>query len=90
MCPPAKIITISTEPMAKGAKSPASFGLATTHPMVSTRKKVPMSSTMYFFIAIYSPGRSPITHIVKNDNGYRSRWRVRRYPLRISDPLKPI
>ena len=42
-------ITIKTAPMAMGAKLPAS-GLMTHMPMVSTRKKVPMNSTMYFFM----------------------------------------
>src|SRR5262249_8926812 len=50
MCPPAKIMTISAEPMARGAITPGVPGM-TVQPMVSTRKKVPMNSAIYFFIS---------------------------------------
>src|SRR3982075_2793367 len=47
--PPAKIITMSAEPIASGAKGPAPLPM-TEHPMVRTRKNVPMNSAMYFFM----------------------------------------
>src|SRR5215471_8998189 len=47
-CPPAKIITMSAEPIANGANAPAPLPM-TVHPMVSTRKKVPINSAMYLF-----------------------------------------
>src|SRR5580765_3422845 len=50
ICPPAKIITISAEPIANGANAPAPLPM-TVHPMVRTRKKVPINSAMYLFIA---------------------------------------
>src|SRR6266852_3810908 len=47
--PPAKIITMSAEPIASGASGPAPLPM-TEHPMVRTRKKVPMNSAIYFFM----------------------------------------
>src|SRR3984957_9298743 len=47
ICPPAKIITMSAEPIASGASGPAPWPM-TVHPIVRTRKKVPMNSAMYF------------------------------------------
>src|SRR6266404_8263593 len=49
MWPPAKIITMSAAPMAKGGITPGDPGM-TVHPIVSTRKKVPMNSATYFRI----------------------------------------
>src|SRR6267143_1650497 len=49
ICPPAKIITMSAEPIASGAKGPAPWPM-TVHPIVRTRKKVPINSATYFFI----------------------------------------
>ena len=46
--PPAKIITMSAEPMAKGAIGPASPGFSTVKPIVATKK--PINSTTCFFI----------------------------------------
>src|SRR5438270_5999648 len=65
ICPPAKIITISAEPIASGASGPAPWPM-TVHPIVRTRKKVPISSATYL-IMIYlhlhgkmlDAGRSP-------------------------------
>src|SRR5229473_3780046 len=51
MCPPAKIITMSAEPIASGANGPAPWP-TTVHPMVRTRKKVPINSATYFCINI--------------------------------------
>jgi hypothetical protein len=45
MCPPAKIMTMSTEPIASGANWPTP-GSITVMPMVKTRKNVPMNSTI--------------------------------------------
>ena len=45
-----KNITIRAEPIASGGMTPLP-PLMTVHPMVSTRKKVPMNSTTYLFIA---------------------------------------
>src|SRR4029077_1690416 len=41
ICPPAKIITMSAEPIANGANAPAPLPI-TVHPMVRTRKKLPL------------------------------------------------
>src|SRR5713101_2510635 len=49
ICPPAKIITMSAEPIANGANAPAPLPI-TVHPMVRTRKKVPINSAMYLFM----------------------------------------
>src|SRR2546427_5083574 len=49
MCPPAKTIIISADPIAKGASAPAPFP-TTVQPMVNTRKNVPSSSVMYLFM----------------------------------------
>src|SRR6267378_5338160 len=49
ICPPAKIITMSAEPIASGANGPAPWPM-TVHPIVRTRKKVPMNSARYFCI----------------------------------------
>src|SRR5207302_5861481 len=49
MCPPAKIITMSTAPIASAGMTPAALGM-TVHPTVSTRKKVPINSAIYFLI----------------------------------------
>src|SRR3979490_2031440 len=49
ICPPAKIITISAEPIASGASGPAPWPM-TVHPIVRTRKKVPINSAKYFCI----------------------------------------
>src|SRR5258708_27990658 len=49
ICPPAKIITMSAEPIASGANGPAPWPM-TVHPMVRTRKKVPINSARYFCI----------------------------------------
>src|SRR5258705_3047335 len=49
ICPPAKIITMSAEPIASGASGPAPWP-TTVHPMVRTRKKVPINSARYFCI----------------------------------------
>src|SRR5713226_9546666 len=38
---------MSAEPMASGARGPASPGLSTVKPIVATRKKAPMNSTRY-------------------------------------------
>jgi len=40
---------MSAQPMAKGAIAPASPGFSTVKPIVATRKKVPINSTMYFW-----------------------------------------
>src|SRR5215467_5563879 len=48
ICPPAKIITMSAEPIANGASAPAPFPM-TVQPMVNTRKNVPINSAMYLF-----------------------------------------
>src|SRR5260370_21098564 len=53
MCPPAKIITMSAAPMANGGITPAAPAI-TVHPMVRTRKNVPMSSVMYLFMVVVS------------------------------------
>src|SRR3982074_3422966 len=65
ICPPAKIITMSAEPIASGANGPAPWPM-TVHPMVRTRKKVPMSSATYLFMIylhvhrkMFDAGRSP-------------------------------
>src|SRR5215475_15397275 len=50
ICPPAKTITMSAEPIANGASAPAPFPM-TVHPMVKTRKNVPTNSAMYLFMA---------------------------------------
>src|SRR5215469_4577454 len=55
MWPPAKIMTIRDAPMAIGANGPAPLSM-TVQPMVSTRKKVPMSSTRYLFIFVSRSG----------------------------------
>ena len=57
ICPPAKIITISADPMANGGRIPLPPAV-TVHPTVRTKKNVPMSSVMYLFIA-FSLGVSP-------------------------------
>src|SRR4030095_10332098 len=49
ICPPAKTITMSAEPIANGANAPAPLPM-TAHPMVRTRKKDPINSAMYLFI----------------------------------------
>src|SRR5258708_7277079 len=49
ICPPAKIITMSAEPIASGASGAAPWPV-TVHPMVRTRNKVPMNSARYFCI----------------------------------------
>src|SRR5260370_733309 len=49
ICPPAKIITMSAEPIASGASGPAPWPM-TVHPMVRTRKKVPINSATYLFM----------------------------------------
>src|SRR5882762_9940742 len=49
ICPPAKIITMSAEPIASGANGPAPWPM-TVHPIVRTRKKVPINSATYFCI----------------------------------------
>src|ERR1700730_9741826 len=49
ICPPAKIITMSAEPIARGASGPAPWPM-TVHPIVRTRKKAPMNSARYFCI----------------------------------------
>src|SRR6267378_866298 len=49
ICPPAKIITMSAEPIASGASGPAPWPM-TVHPIVRTRKKVPINSARYFCI----------------------------------------
>src|SRR5262245_4668294 len=51
MCPPAKIITMSAEPIASGGITPAAPP-TTVHPMVRTRKNVPISSVMYLFMVV--------------------------------------
>src|SRR5258708_2369846 len=51
ICPPAKIITMRAEPIASGANGPAPWP-TTVHPMVRTRKKVPINSATYFCINI--------------------------------------
>src|SRR5258708_34172896 len=51
ICPPAKIITMSAEPIASGASGPAPWPM-TVHPTVRTRKKVPMNSVRYFCMTI--------------------------------------
>jgi hypothetical protein len=54
MGPPAKIMQARTIPMATGAMAPAPGSLTAAIPTVNTRKKVPINSTMYFFIYIAS------------------------------------
>src|SRR5260370_7671000 len=49
ICPPAKIITMSAVPIASGANGPAPWPM-TVHPMVRTRKNVPINSARYFCI----------------------------------------
>src|ERR1700730_15501641 len=49
ICPPAKIITMSAQPIASGANGPAPWPM-TVHPIVRTRKKAPMNSARYFCI----------------------------------------
>src|SRR5260370_29397697 len=49
ICPPAKTITMSAEPIANGANAPAPLPI-TVHPMVRTRKNVPINSAMYLFM----------------------------------------
>src|SRR3954462_10751108 len=56
MCPPAKIITMRAEPMASGAMTPESPA-RTVHPMVSTRKNVPINSVIYLFIVTFVMGQ---------------------------------
>src|ERR1700688_4459314 len=65
ICPPAKIITMSAEPIASGANGPAPWPM-TVHPMVRTRKKVPMSSATYLVMTylhvngkMFDAGRLP-------------------------------
>src|SRR5581483_10717588 len=50
MWPPAYTITISAEPMARGAITPGAAGM-TVQPTVNTRKKVPINSATYFLIS---------------------------------------
>src|SRR5947209_4280922 len=59
MWPPAKTITISADPIAKGASAPAPLP-TTVQPMVNTRKNVPTSSVMYLFILI-----PPYSHLLR-------------------------
>src|SRR5260370_28022465 len=49
ICPPAKIITMSAEPIASGASGTAPWPMS-VHPTVRTRKKVPMNSATYLFM----------------------------------------
>src|SRR5258706_3621998 len=49
ICPQAKIITMSAEPIANGANAPAPLPI-TVHPTVRTRKKVPINSAIYLFM----------------------------------------
>src|ERR1700676_2597414 len=65
ICPPAKIITMSAEPIASGANGPAPWPM-TEHPIVRTRKKVPMNSATYLFMIhlhvkgkMFDAGRPP-------------------------------
>src|ERR1700760_259725 len=51
-------MTIKAAPIASGAIFCAP-GLITVQPMVNTRKKVPMNSTTYLFIARFLPFRVP-------------------------------
>src|SRR3979411_3314730 len=53
ICPPAKIITMSAEPIANGANAPTPLPI-TVHPTVRTRKKVPINSATYLFMT-YPP-----------------------------------
>src|SRR5581483_947388 len=50
MWPPAYTITISAEPMARGAITQGAAGM-TVQPTVNTRKKVPINSATYFLIS---------------------------------------
>ena len=50
MWPPAKIIAISTAPMASGAITPGAAA-SPVQPIVNTRKNVPMNSTAYWRMA---------------------------------------
>src|SRR5438046_4972838 len=52
MWPPAKIMTISTAPMASAGMTSAAAGI-TVQPTVSTRKNVPINSAIYFLILVF-------------------------------------
>src|SRR5437868_14050861 len=52
MWPPAKIMTMSTAPMARAGMTPADAGI-TVQPTVSTRKNVPINSAIYFLILVF-------------------------------------
>jgi hypothetical protein len=49
MWPPAKIITISADPIARGGITPPPPAI-TVQPIVNTKKNAPMNSAMYLFM----------------------------------------
>src|SRR5258706_16086920 len=74
MSPPEKITPIKPDPMASGAIPPAP-PMITEQPTVSTRKNVPMNSTMYLFIVCFA-----FVILKTQVGGYDSVFGSRLYP----------
>src|ERR1700722_13490499 len=77
ICPPAKTITMSAEPIASGASGPAPWPI-TVHPIVRTRKKAPMNSARYFCIN----NLLRLSLLLKRRNGFGYTLSVCRVSLR--------